>query len=78
MWPAALSCEQASAYCGVSVSTWQKLVRLKIAPPSRLLSPARVGWLRAECDAWLLARPVSDRPPGPGRRAQSPSQGNAL
>lgn len=67
MWPAVLNREQAAAYCGVSESTWVKLVRLKDAPPPRRLSENRVGWRKDDCDAWIRALPVSDLLPGPGR-----------
>lgn len=70
--PAALEKEAAAAYVALSVSTFAHLVRINEAPPPRALSEKRVGWLRAELDAWLLERPVSRQLPPPNTGAPKP------
>lgn len=64
--PAVLPREAAAAYVGISVSTFEALIRRSEAPAPRKLSAGRVGWLRRELDEWAESRPVSDIPPGPG------------
>lgn len=61
--PAALEREQAASYCGLSLSTFEQVVRDKSAPQPRKLAGRRVAWLRAELDAWLFACPVSEQLP---------------
>ena len=68
MTPAVLPRESAAEYIGLSVPTFELLVRQAKAPAPRQLSGRRVGWLRSELDAWAEALPVSDLPPGPTRR----------
>lgn len=57
--PAALEREQAAAYAGLSLSTFEKEVREDRAPKPRQVAGRRVAWLRAELDAWLFNCPVS-------------------
>ncbi|MDO4704734.1 MAG: AlpA family phage regulatory protein [Comamonadaceae bacterium] len=70
--PAALDRDHAAAYCALSRSTFERLVREKIAPQARQVGGKRVVWLRAELDAWLLSRPPSEQLPpentGAGRQ----------
>lgn len=70
--PAALERGTAAAYCGLSETTFEKEVREGRAPKPRKLSDRRVGWLRAELDAWLLSRPVSDLAPPAETGAKKP------
>ncbi|MDD3481832.1 AlpA family transcriptional regulator [Azovibrio restrictus] len=56
----------------LSVSTFQELVRLKIAPQPRKLSGRRVGWLVRELEEWAESRPVSDLSPPPNTGAKKP------
>jgi len=60
MPPAALAREDAAAYLALGVSTFELLVRERSLPAPRQLSGRRVGWIRAELDAWLLSRPTSE------------------
>ncbi|MBC7621234.1 MAG: AlpA family phage regulatory protein [Candidatus Saccharibacteria bacterium] len=55
----------AAPYCGLSVSTMERMVRQKEFPQPRVLAKKRVGWLLTELDAWCDARPVSNQPPPP-------------
>lgn len=73
--PAALDRESSAAYVSLGVSTFERLVREKLAPQPRQLAGRRVAWLRAELDEWLLARPVSDLLPPPNTNAKKPRQG---
>lgn len=61
--PAALQREQAAAYAGLSVSTFEKEVRQRRAPQPRQVAGRRVAWLRQELDAWLNACPISTQLP---------------
>lgn len=61
--PAALEREQAAAYAGLSLTTFEKEVRERRAPQPRQVAGRRVAWLRAELDAWLHACPVSEQLP---------------
>ncbi|QQD71719.1 helix-turn-helix transcriptional regulator [Acidithiobacillus ferrivorans] len=45
----------ASAYCGMSRSTYLKLVSEKKAPQLRRLGPGVVIWDRVELDRWIEA-----------------------
>jgi prophage regulatory protein len=60
--------EAAAAALGISVRTLEGLVRAGDLPPPRKLSAGRVGWLWRELVAFAESRPVSDLPPGPGRK----------
>jgi prophage regulatory protein len=75
--PAALDRESSAAYCALSVSTFERLVREKSAPQPRQFAGRRVGWLRAELDEWLLARPVSSLLPPPNTSAKRARRGAA-
>ncbi len=56
--PIALRAKEAAAYCGMSRSTFLKLVTEGRAPKRRKVSDAVVIWLRSDLDAWLQgARP---------------------
>ncbi|THJ33044.1 AlpA family phage regulatory protein [Lampropedia aestuarii] len=70
--PAAFERENAAAYCGLSLSTFEKGVREKTIPQARQLSSKRVGWLRVELDAWLLSRPSSEMLPPANTGAKKP------
>ena len=70
--PAALAKDLAVQYLGLSVSTFEKLVREGVMPPPRRLSARRVAWVRAELDEWLLRQPVSDLLPPENTGALKP------
>lgn len=53
MEPSALRAKQAAAYCGMSRSTFLKLVSEGKAPKRRKISDAVVIWLRSDLDTWL-------------------------
>lgn len=74
--PAALEREQAAAYAGLSLSTFEKEVREKRAPQPRQVAGRRVAWLRAEIDAWLFACPVSEQLPPENTGAKKPKKGS--
>ncbi|MCW5659964.1 MAG: AlpA family phage regulatory protein [Burkholderiaceae bacterium] len=71
--PIALRRDQASQALGISVSLFESLVRRGRMPKPRLLADKSVGWLYAELQRCAEALPVSDLPPGPGRRRQAPA-----
>lgn len=73
--PAAMERGTAAAYCGLRETTFEKEVREGRAPRPRKLSDRRVAWLRAELDAWLLSRPVSDLAPPAETGAKKPRPG---
>ncbi len=75
--PAALEREQAAAYAGLSLSTFEKEVREDRAPKPRQVAGRRVAWLRAELDAWLHACPVSDQLPPENTGAKKPRPAKA-
>jgi prophage regulatory protein len=60
--------EAAAAALGISVRTLEGLVRAGDLPPPRKISPGRVGWLWRQLQEFAESRPVSDLPPGPGRK----------
>lgn len=70
--PAALEREQAAAYAGLSLSTFEKEVREDRAPKPRQVAGRRVAWLRAELDAWLHACPISEQLPPENTGAKKP------
>lgn len=80
--PAALDRELSAAYLALSVTTFEKLVREQSLPQPRRLSGRRVAWVRAELDAWLMERPISELLPPPNTGALKPrsehSRGLAL
>lgn len=61
--PAALEREQAAAYSGLRLTSFEKEVREKRAPQPRQVAGRRVVWLTKELDAWLFACPVSEQLP---------------
>ena len=61
--PAALEREQAAAYAGLSLSTFELEVREKRAPQPRKVAGRRVAWLTKELDAWLFACTISEQLP---------------
>lgn len=61
--PAALDREQAAAYVGLKLSTFELAVRERRAPQPRQIAARRVVWLRQELDSWLLGCPVSEQLP---------------
>lgn len=65
----------AAAALGVSDGTVEALVRKGELPPPRRISANRTGWLWRELQEFAETRPVSDAPPGPGRRAAGRFQG---
>lgn len=70
--PAALDREQAAAYLSLGRGTFEKFVQQGLVPKPRHLGGRRVAWIRAELDAWLLARPESNLlPPEPGQAGGS-------
>lgn len=66
--PIALRRDQASLALGISVSLFESLVRRGRMPKPRLLADKSVGWLYVELQRCAEALPISDLPPGPGRR----------
>ena len=70
--PAALEREQAAAYAGLSLTTFEKEVRERRAPQPRQVAGRRVAWLRAELDAWLFACPTSEQLPPENTGAKKP------
>ena len=72
--PAALEREQAAAYAGLSLSTFEKEVREKRAPQPRQVAGRRVAWLTKELDAWLFACPVSEQFPPENTAAKKPKK----
>jgi predicted DNA-binding transcriptional regulator AlpA len=66
--PIAVRRDQASQALGISVSLFESLVRRGRMPKPRLLADKSVGWLYVELQRCAEALPVSDLPPGPGRR----------
>jgi len=60
----------AAAYMGISTALFDRLVAQGKMPKQRLISKGTTGWLRTELDACAHALPVSDLPPGPGRRKE--------
>lgn len=61
--PAALDKAGAAKFLALSVSTFERPVREGRAPRPRQLSGRRVALIRAEPEAWLHERPVSELPP---------------
>lgn len=59
MRPLALSPEETAQAVGLSLSLVQQLTQTGEFPKPRQLSARRVGYLVAEVEAWLIARPVS-------------------
>jgi prophage regulatory protein len=70
--PAALNRKDAATYLALKLSTFEGLVRSGSIPSPRQLADRRVAWLRAELDAWLLARPISKQLPPPNTGAAKP------
>lgn len=70
--PAALEREQAAAYAGLSLSTFEKEVREERAPKPRQVAGRRVAWLRTELDSWLHSCPVSVQLPPESTGAKKP------
>lgn len=66
--------ELAAQALGVSERTLENLVAAGDLPPPRKISKQRVGWLWRGLMNFAETRPVSDLPPGPGRRRQHPEQ----
>ena len=60
--------DKAAALADCSVRTWESLVAAGHAPKPRKVSKQLVRWLYREVIEWAESRPVSDLPPGPGRR----------
>lgn len=75
--PIALRREAAARAMGVSVSLFDSMVAKGRYPKARLLSPGATGWLYGELLACAQALPVSDLPPGPGRRARQAASTDA-
>jgi predicted DNA-binding transcriptional regulator AlpA len=69
--PITLRREQASQALGISVSLFESLVRRGRMPKPRLLADKSVGWLYVELQRCAEALPVSDLPPGPGRKSKA-------
>lgn len=76
--PAALEREQASAYVGLALSTFERLVSQQIAPQPRQLGGKRVVWLRTELEAWLHSCPVSTQLPPANTGAKKPRHSKAI
>lgn len=66
--PIVLRREAAAAAMGISTSLFDAQVRRGRYPKPRLLSEGTTGWLYRELVACAEALPVSDLPPGPGRK----------
>jgi predicted DNA-binding transcriptional regulator AlpA len=47
---------EARTYIGVGVATWDRWKQLKKTPPAIRLSARRLGYRKADLDAWLDAR----------------------
>ena len=76
--PAAFDRKDAAAYLALSVSTFERLVRQRLAPQPRHIASHRVAWIRAELDAWLSAQPVSELLPPPNTGALKPHSSRRL
>ncbi len=63
--PLYLSREEAAKFLAISTTTLESMVAKGLAPKPRKVSPARVGWLVDELEAWGRARPESDLAPPP-------------
>lgn len=72
--PIAVRREAAAAMMGISVSLFEAQVRKGKYPKARQLSDGCSGWLVSELQACAHALPISELPPGPGRRAPQAEQ----
>jgi predicted DNA-binding transcriptional regulator AlpA len=66
--PIALRREAAAAALGMSISLFEREVTRGKLPKPRKLADRSSGWLYDELKAAANALPVSDIPPGPGRK----------
>jgi len=57
--PMILRREQVLALCGISGTTLHRWMEREGFPRPRQLGPRAVGWLLAECQAWLNTRPLA-------------------
>jgi predicted DNA-binding transcriptional regulator AlpA len=55
----------AASFCGISVSTLDRLRKRGLFPAGRQIIPGRVVWGREDLLAWLAARPSVDSMLGP-------------
>lgn len=67
--PLILRREQVLALCGISGTTLHRWMEREGFPRPRQLGPRAVGWLLAECQEWLQARPVAGQ--GAARAARA-------
>jgi hypothetical protein len=58
--PAALNREASAAYCGVSGTTFDQLIRTRVLPQPRVAPGYPARWLRTELDAALRRLPYRD------------------
>lgn len=72
--PFIVDLDTAAAAVALSVSTFQELVRQKVAPQPRKLSGRRVGWLLRELEEFAETRPISDLAPPPNTGAKKPRE----
>lgn len=80
MRPLALAPEETAKAVGLSLTMIQGLTQAGEFPKPRQLSARRIGYLVAEVEAWLAARPVSNCLPPAGSgygRAGRPGKGAA-
>lgn len=70
--PAVLTKELAAQYMGMSISTFERQVRLGELPKPRLTSERRVGWLRRELDEAAEKLPISELLPPENTGAKKP------
>lgn len=71
--PLLIARDNAALVLGVSERTLDALVANGDLAPPRKISAGRVGWLWRELQAFAESRPVSDLPPGPGRKKDAPA-----
>jgi predicted DNA-binding transcriptional regulator AlpA len=73
--PAVLREADAAHYCGLSPTTFRAVVAPQVT--ARRLSTGRVGWLRADLDAWIAALPPVDAAAPPAAPSPATTQDTA-
>ncbi len=74
--PALLARDAAAAFMSLSVAQFEREVAAGRLPKPREVSKRRTGWLYTELVAAAHQLPVSQLPPGPGRKAAQGEQPN--
>lgn len=69
--PITVDIDAAAAALGISARTLQGLVQAGRLPRPRQISAQRVGWLWRELVEFAESLPVSELPPGPGRKRET-------